>query len=325
MVSDEGIDEFGLVGDLADQLGLPPERAATAHRVDVDVELSTEAAAEIGLTSRSATISGIRWGDPEAPITEVFLHSGGQNAHAWDRVLLWRTTSAIAFDLPGHGYSSWLEPSAYLPRQMALFVRGAIEAVAPQMTLLVGASLGGLTSIHLMSRHPGLADRLVIVDVTPGSTPDRALGTTEFMDGHELFDSFDAMVEHTRTFRPTVSERSLRRSLSHQAKQLPGGLWTWRPDRRDPNGVQRQDIVFADIGTYWDDVARLQVPTMLVVAGDSPIITQQDVDHFLQLAPHTQVVELPGVGHAVHTQVPAKLSALIDGFTAAAESHHPLD
>ena len=83
--------ELDLVAESASDLGADPARAASVARIEVAVG--------------PHRVSGLRWGcgDPEV----VFLHGGGQNAHTWDALLLQTDFPAVAFDLPGHGRSSW--------------------------------------------------------------------------------------------------------------------------------------------------------------------------------------------------------------------------
>ncbi|MGD9754955.1 MAG: alpha/beta fold hydrolase, partial [Acidimicrobiia bacterium] len=147
------------------------------------------------------TLSALRWGS--APPEIVFIHGGAQNAHTWDTVNLAVGRPALCVDLPGHGHSSWHPEQAYHPHQLADDVAVAVAAEAPGAALVVGMSLGGMTANALAARHPQLVRRLLIVDVTPGTTAEKAKHITDFVNGPQTFPSFAEILERTMRFNPT--------------------------------------------------------------------------------------------------------------------------
>lgn len=299
-----GLDELDLVRQLAVDLAVPVARAEAVRRDDVE--------------HQGTRLSALRWGAGRP--SHVLLHGGAQNAHTWDRMMLHGQLDAVAIDLPGHGRSSWMEARTYLARELAPIVAYGIDHWAPDADAVVGMSLGGLTAIRLCSIRPDLVKRLVILDVTPGSTPDRSADIREFVTATD-FRSFEALFDHAASFLPNADERSLRRSLLHNAHQLDDGSWGWRHDRRDPPGEGRMDRVFADLASYWDDVAALTCPVLLVTGGRSPIVTTADIERFTALAPQTEVVEIADAGHMVQSDAPIVLARLIEGFTADRRPH----
>src|SRR5262245_41425460 len=88
-------------------------------------------------------------GDPGAPPV-VFLHGGGQTRHAWGGTagaLARDGRFAITLDLRGHGESDWATgDTPYRLERFAADLR-AVIAQLPAPPALVGASLGGLTSL----------------------------------------------------------------------------------------------------------------------------------------------------------------------------------
>ena len=151
-------DEFGLFHENIAEFGL-------------DVAIPTVVRGDVELDA-GRSISALTWGEPGAAEV-VFVHGGAQNAHTWDTVALALGRPALAVDLPGHGHSSWRSDGAYSPANLADDVAAAIRQHAPEARLVVGMSLGGLTSMLLATRHPDLVQSLVMVDITPGSTRKR--------------------------------------------------------------------------------------------------------------------------------------------------------
>ena len=294
----------------APSVEVPDERvlmAEAAARLGLDELPPVE---RVALDGVGVQLSALRWGLDDPRI--VFLHGGGQNAHTWDNVAFRLGCDALAVDLPGHGLSGWYDEPRYLPRRMAGDIVAVLETVRPE--LVVGMSMGGLSAIAVAGVRPDLLRRLVLVDVSPGSTPDRSADISDFT-ARDVFDSLDDMVQHTRAFRSEPEERSVLRSVLYNARPLPDGRWTWRADRRPPtSGEDRMASLFADLPRYWDDVARIACPTMVVLGGRSRIVQPDDVARYRRLLPGIEIVTVPDSGHNVQGDAPAELASLIAGF-----------
>jgi pimeloyl-ACP methyl ester carboxylesterase len=72
--------------------------------------------------------------------------------------------------------------------------------------------------------------------------------------------------------------------------------------------------VFADLPSYWETVAEVACPTLLVAGGRSPIVTPADVERYRALLPGIEVVEIEGAGHSVQGDRPRELAQLVQGF-----------
>ena len=98
----------------------------------------------------------------------VMLHGAGLNHTVWasqSRWLAFRRRNVLAVDLPGHGHSDWRDDGAYSPSNLADDISAALGQLAPSARMVVGMSLGGLTSMELAVRHPHLVRRLMMVDI----------------------------------------------------------------------------------------------------------------------------------------------------------------
>jgi hypothetical protein len=78
-------DEFGSLGEVADELGLDQAAIQPVARRSVDID-------------GHQRVSVLVWGEAEPEL--VFLHGGGHYAHTWDLVLTRLGRPAIAIDLP---------------------------------------------------------------------------------------------------------------------------------------------------------------------------------------------------------------------------------
>ncbi|MDV3123422.1 alpha/beta hydrolase [Mycobacterium sp. 21AC1] len=287
-----GLDEFALLPENAEQIGLP------AGRPLPPVSRITAGA-----------VSAIKWGDTDPEI--VFLHGGGQNAHTWDTVILGLGAPALAIDLPGHGRSQWREDGDYGPKLNAETLRPLLHKWAPAPRLMVGMSLGGLTALRIAATDPALVPELVLVDVTP-SAPERheemtkaQLGAVALVQGDRTFPSFEAMLDATVAASPHRDRNSLRRGVFHNSKQLDDGTWTWRYDSF------RKGDGFAGL---WDDVPAITMPTTLVRGANSFFVNDEDADAFAKGAPgFRQTHVVPDAGHSVQGDQPLALVEILRG------------
>ena len=287
-------DEFALFPDNAAEVGLAYVEPSVA-RVSVAVPSGVE-------------VSALVWGD--APAELVLLHGGAQNAHTWDTVALALGRPLVAIDLPGHGHSDWRPSRDYRPQAMADDVAAAIRALAPQATSLVGMSLGGMTALATKASAPEVADRVALVDVTPGVNRTKAEAIINFVNGPPAFDDFDALLARTIEHNPTRSESSLRRGILHNAYERDDGSWVWRYDKIGDR-LDDLDGQFADL---WDAVSAITDPMLLVRGALSPVVDDDDVAELRRRQPDVEVVVVDGAGHSIQGDQPLALAAILERF-----------
>jgi esterase len=285
-------DEFAYFGENCAEYGLDWDGTADVARVEVDL-------------GEGRVVSALRWGSGEPQV--VFLHGGAQNAHTWDTVALaLRPLPVVAVDLPGHGRSGWRGDRRYDPGANADDVATLVAALAPGARLVVGMSLGGLTAAALAARHPELVRRLVLVDITPGVTRDKAKDIHDFIEGPQSFGSFGEIFDRTVEFNPTRTPESLRRGILHNAHREADGSWQWNYDRR-PLSSEDQPHPEA----LWDAISSIEVPILLVRGALSPVVDDADVAELRRRRPQARVVVVEDAGHSVQGDQPLALADLV--------------
>ena len=295
-------DEFSLFHENAEEVGLPFDRPPVVRRESLEV-------------APGRRVSALVWGESSPEL--VLIHGGGQNAHTWDTVALALDRPLLAVDLQGHGHSDWPTTSAWLdPESMADDVAQVMEALAPGAGAVVGMSLGGATAIALATRHPGRVPKLLLVDITPGVTSDKASDITAFLSGPETFATFDEILDRTIRFNPTRSESSLRRGVLHNSVQLPDGSWTWRHQLGRPavDAEPGPHVRQVDNLSRWDSLEAIPVPVLLARGSLSPVVDDADEAEFRRRRPGDTVIMVEGAGHSIQGDRPLELAGIIRGF-----------
>ena len=286
-------DEYSMFGENISEFGLNVEKIPSVSRVAVQL-------------GDDRTLSALKWGTSEPEV--LFVHGSAQNAHTWDTVILAMGVSAIAIDLPGHGHSSWRTDGNYEPNVLARDVATAIETWAPKVKLIVGMSLGGLTTVALAGMRPDLAARIVVVDITPGVNSEKSKAITDFINGPQSFASFGELLKRTIEHNPTRSESSLRRGILHNAKQLEDGSWKWRYDRSTHPSKEDSAKRLDRLSALWLVIENLKSAMTLVRGGISPVVDDADVAELKRRKPDAEVLVIDGAGHSVQGDRPVELA-----------------
>lgn len=295
-------DEFGLFADNAGEFGLPYDGPPTVRREFVAVDAERR-------------LSALVWGTEEPEL--VFVHGGAQNAHTWDTVALALGRPMVCIDLPGHGHSDGGRHGQLDLVDNAADVAVVVRALAPEAKAVVGMSLGGMTTIALARHTPDLVRTMVLVDITPGVTAEKAKAITDFVNGPASFPSFEELLARTMEHNPTRSEASLRRGILHNAEQREDGSWVWRYARHRQLGAdaEQPERPATDRRELWDVIGGLDVP-LLLVRGMRPqsVVDDSDEAELLRVLPAATVVHVEEAGHSVQGDTPVELARIIEEF-----------
>ena len=182
-------------------------------------------------------IAGDTWGNPDGPLV-VLQHGGGQTRHAWKgagETLGAAGYHAVAFDARGHSDSGWAADGEYNADDMVEDLKCVVAALGGERPILVGASMGGGTSLVAVGEERLDAGALVLVDMAPRIEPEGSRKIQEFMNQRpEGFNSLEEVAEAIANYQP---HRKRPRNLDGLAKNVrlaANGkyVWHWDPARR---------------------------------------------------------------------------------------------
>ncbi len=280
------------------------------------------------LTLRGATglaLVADAWGDPSAP-PALLLHGGGQTRHAWSgtgEVLARHGWYAVAMDLRGHGDSEWAPDGDYRHRSFADDTRAVAEAFE-QKPVLVGASLGGMSSLLALGdvqregKPESLARALVLVDIASRMEQSGAQRIVDFMSQKpEGFESLEEAADAIASYNP---HRPRPRSLEGLKKNLrlreDGRYrWHWDPAFIEGRFDEYHEGEIEEIRRSLDEAAEgLVIPTLLVRGRQSDLLSEENAKTFLEQAPHAKFADVSGAGHMVAGDRNDKFSAAVVEF-----------
>ncbi len=248
-------------------------------------------------------IAGDRWGDPSGPLV-ILQHGGGQTRHAWRGVgetLGDAGYNAVAIDARGHGDSEWATDGNYDRDIMIEDLALVVEQLDAGPPILVGASMGGNTSLAALGEGRIEGRALVLVDIAPRI---RASGTKkigQFMSQKPNgFDSLEEVSDAIANYQP---HRKRPRSLDGLAKNIRLGAdgryyWHWDPAYRKRPYMTREEIRVRT--RRLEECARkLTLPTLLVRGGLSDVLDEEGAQAFLALVPQAEYVNVKDAAHMV--------------------------
>jgi esterase len=234
----------------------------------------------------------LEWGNTRSdPI--VLVHGFSSTADAWTRVgeVLGAEYHVIAPDLRGHGQSDWDPQERYSDERLAADVRFLVQQLELPPFTLIGHSMGGAVAFTYAATYPHDVKRLVIEDSAP-LAPGRML--TEL---RTTFASRDEVVQSVRTANPTMSEAAVQGRVDVYYRARPDGTWGFRAD---VVGV-RHGRGAHDADRSWENVRKVQAPTLVIRAGAEPALVSLDTAERLSREnSRIQVVTVPGAGHNIH-------------------------
>ncbi|MGE0684730.1 MAG: alpha/beta fold hydrolase [Candidatus Binatia bacterium] len=248
--------------------------------------------------STGLRLVGDAWGSPDAPPV-LLLHGGGQTRHAWGgtaKALAQQGWYGIALDLRGHGDSEWCPEGDYMIDTYVADLHKVLDNFR-QKPVLVGASLGGMTSLVAEgeSSQP-VSTALVLVDITPRIEQEGADRILAFMSAYpDGFASLEEAADHVASYIPHRPRPKDNSGLAKNLRLGPDGRyrWHWDPNMINPRRRRR------DPERMLAAARALKVPTLLVRGKISDVVSDSTTQEFLDTVPHAKYIDVAEAGHMV--------------------------
>lgn len=210
----------------------------------------------------------------------------------------------LLVDMPNHGRSPWTDTVDYV--QMADQVAGFIQREGPATVL--GHSMGGKIAMLMALRHPELVERLVVVDISPGESPEVSSFAhfTDAMLALDL-DRLETRQQAEQALAAAVPDPTVRSFLLQNLRRAGG--WHWQLN------LSVLGAHLKNVGG-WPDTGDLQYdgPTLWMRGADSPYVRDEDRPAMRALFPSVQLVTVKKSGHWVHAEQPEAFYQVLHTF-----------
>ena len=252
------------------------------------------------------TLARHEWGDQGAPVL-VCLH--GVTSHGRHFAKLGERLAdrfhVIAFDLRGHGDSSW-EP----PWNLEQHVADVLEAAPDERCAWLGHSFGGRVAYEVAAVAPERAERLVLLDPAIRIPPVIALAGAENARRDRSYDSFAEGIDnrYEESALTTAPRELVETELREHLLADGDGRWRYR---------YCQSAVVAAYGEMSREpppFEQVRLPTLLVLGETSYLPYDELLDaHLTALGDVLEVVRIPA-GHTVLWDALADTAGAVERF-----------
>jgi pimeloyl-ACP methyl ester carboxylesterase len=241
------------------------------------------------------------------------VHGGAIHAHWFDFVAPGFVTDyhVRALDQRGHGDSAWAEPPDYSYARYAADLAEVVEKFDLRDFVLIGHSMGGMTSLIYAATHPGRVAKLVMVDSTMHMTEERIAPMREVGNREgKSYATQDEIVARYRLRPPgsTAPPAVIRHVAQHAVKQYDDDGWRHKFDRRiyalreSVNGFP-----------HWNDI---KIPALVVKGELSPRISPEVCAEIKTRCPQAEFAEVSNADHHVVLDNPTGFVEAVQAFLA---------
>ncbi|MEE3187879.1 MAG: alpha/beta hydrolase [Actinomycetota bacterium] len=227
----------------------------------------------------------------------ILQHGGGQTRHAWKSAgqhLADAGYQAVSLDARGHGDSEWAPDGNYSNDVLVDDLVAVVEHFG-QQPILVGASMGGGTSLTAVGEGRVDALALVLVDTAPRIEAAGVRKIRDFMrQAPEGFSTLDEVAEAIANYQPHRKRPRTLDGLAKNVRLWPDGRYRWH---WDPEFMQRKRSLSDRIPRQEDAAKNVHCASLLVRGGLSDVLSEDGAQAYLKLVPHAHY---SNVGEAAH-------------------------
>jgi pimeloyl-ACP methyl ester carboxylesterase/CRP-like cAMP-binding protein len=263
-------------------------------------------------------IHAVEEGHPNRQVA-LLIHGWSSSWYAMSPLikLLGQRFRAIAIDLPGYGASPPLPERVTIPAY-ADILANFVERVTDGPVVLVGHSMGGMTSLTMALRHPEVVERMVLIDPTISGRLSQAINLTispitmmeRFGLGSWLVSSFERTIVGItdRIMRPvSFAERSGITRNEHLRIQA---------DVRHPGqGKVRAECFFAmRDNDLRGKLSQIQAPSLVLWGAEDNTVPLRDAGVVADEWPTADLRIIPKAGHWPHFETPDAVRRQVAAF-----------
>ena len=241
----------------------------------------------------------------------VLLHGIGSGAASWVQqfVALAPSRRVLAWDAPGYGESTPLEPASPEAADYARSLEAWLDVMGVQRCVLVGHSLGAIIAGAFAAMRPERIAGLLLI------SPASGYGAA---DSEVRASKRDARLAMLDELGPQgLAEKRSSNMLSTEAGSAARAWVRWNMSRIVPHGYRQATHLLANADLAGDLVR--YTGHIEVAVGSADIITPPSGCEAMARAARTTLQCIPGAGHAGYIERPDAYTSVIERCCLACE------
>ena len=239
----------------------------------------------------------------------VLIHGFGAALDWWDTIApaLATERKVIRLDLIGHGGTE-APSSGYTIERQAALVKGVLGKLGIERVAAIGHSMGGEVVAELAAAHPGLIEKMVLID-TPPETENAA--KKPGMLPIPLWDEFMWRFIGPEDFRKALAQRFA------PGFQVPDKFVADLEQLTYTAFTSAHGSDFKTAKPVFERLSALdRVPPLLVITGaQDPLVTPEKAKLYERVS-GAKVATIEGAGHSPMVEKPVQTLQLIKEFLA---------
>ncbi|HYW49582.1 MAG TPA: alpha/beta fold hydrolase BchO [Gemmatimonadaceae bacterium] len=264
--------------------------------------------------------AGLRWHVQRAgrgPVV-VLVHGTAGATHTWRHVMPLLTASAevIAFDLPGHGFTTGATPEQLSLDGMADAVRQLLRRIGVRPAIGVGHSAGAAVLLQLVPSHEVAPQS--IIGVNSALVPINALGQFLQPATRAFFDFEPVRAAAAALLRNGTIARTLLRSTGTPLDAMQEARYVSLLTDDARVGAVLRMMSRWDLDALQATFPRVTLPVTLVHSRNEPWVAHDDLLHVTRTLPMRSVIDMTPAGHLIPDEKPKQLADVILSALASA-------
>lgn len=249
----------------------------------------------------------------------VLIHGWSSSWYALSPLLplMARRFRCVAVDLPGYGNSPRLEQRTTIPRYAELIAQ-LIRELSDGPVVLVGHSMGGMTSLTVALRYPELVERMVLLCPTVSGRLSNFINL--FISPITMLERFRAasmLVSALEPFMVSVTDRLMRpASFAERTTISQEDYARLRADARRPGqGRVRAECYWAmRANDLRGRLSAVETPSLVIWGAEDNTVPLRDASVVADELKNADLRILPGAGHWPHFERAATTVRLIAAY-----------
>ena len=250
------------------------------------------------------------WGNPATDRTVFCVHGLTRNSRDFDEFAecLSDSSHVICPDIAGRGYSDWLlNPDDYGFPLYVNDMAALLAHIGDEKVDWFGTSMGGIIGMLLAAQPNSPIQRLIVNDVGPFIPKDSLARIGDYLGLDLKFKDLQALEQHLRLIHEPFGELNdsqWQHLAEHSSKKCEDGQYAMHYDPQLAKPFKEAEPQDVDLWPIWEAI---KCPVLILRGEKSDLLPRETAQEMLKRGPDSELVEIPGVGHAPSMMIESEI------------------